>query len=70
MAAEERWADEEAQHTPEVALQRIRECNGRTLDLGGCSLTEVPAEVFELHNLKSLTLSNNNITSIPEDIGT
>ena len=38
------------------------------LDLSGQSLTQVPAEVFTLTNLRSLNLSKNKLMSLPADI--
>lgn len=38
------------------------------LDLSNLNLNEIPAEVFELKNLRKLKLSNNNIKVIPSDI--
>jgi hypothetical protein len=38
------------------------------LQLDGMGLTEVPAELFRMKNLKQLHLSNNNICSLPSEI--
>ncbi len=38
------------------------------LDLSEQSLTEIPAEIFELTQLKVLKLSDNELTEIPESI--
>lgn len=39
------------------------------LDLSNCDLEEIPMEVFELENLRDLSLAGNRISSIPEEIG-
>jgi len=39
------------------------------LDLADCGLTEVPPEVFRLHDLQQLALNGNQLTSLPPDIG-
>lgn len=63
-------------HTPEWALEKIREAKKKrltTLDLG-CTgrdqpLAQIPDEVFELERLEQLWLSHNQITAVPAAIG-
>ena len=40
------------------------------LDLTSCGLTEVPASICNLHNLKTFVMSKNKLTSLPHFIGT
>ncbi|MBP6664405.1 MAG: leucine-rich repeat domain-containing protein, partial [Chitinophagales bacterium] len=58
-------------------IQKARESQLSTLDIANCSLTEIPAEVFELAHLTELKLGHwsdygkqhkNNITVIPPAI--
>ncbi len=52
----------------EDALRRIKEAaeTGATeLNLFGQGLTELPAEIFQLTNLRSLSLDSNNLSSLP-----
>jgi hypothetical protein len=46
----------------------IPSLNVSKLDLSNQNLTKIPAEIFELKNLKTLNLSNNKISTIPADI--
>ncbi|GMH43494.1 hypothetical protein BSKO_11416 [Bryopsis sp. KO-2023] len=39
------------------------------LDLSNCGLTKIPEEVFELEDLRDLSLTGNSITHLPEGIG-
>jgi len=57
--------------TQETALQRIRqakETNAETLDLSNLGLESLPAELWELTNLKKLSLFSNNLTALPNEI--
>ena len=50
-------------------LKRIEEAaRSKELDLSWQELTEVPTEVFQLYNLKTLYLYNNQIVEIPDAI--
>lgn len=52
--------------------ERINTCiekGGLKLNLGLCSLKTIPDEVFELQNLKLLTLHGNSINLLPDKIG-
>ncbi len=49
-------------------IQQVKEQRLTELDLSHNSLTEIPAEVFELEWLEKLNLSFNQLTSVPESI--
>ena len=52
-------------------LRRIEEaarCNSKRLDLSWQGLTAIPTEIFQLQNLTSLYLYNNQIVEIPDAI--
>ncbi len=40
----------------------------KRLNLSGFELDEVPQEVVKLRHLEKLDLSNNNLTSLPEEL--
>lgn len=53
-------------------IDKIKASNQKTttrLNLSYQNLTEIPAVVFEMENLKVLNLNNNKITEIPPEIG-
>ena len=52
----------------EVALERIRACKRAEhtmLDLVQLGLTSLPPEIWQLTNLQTLILDNNQLTSLP-----
>lgn len=50
--------------------QALREAKKtEKLDLSGQELTDLPLEIFELHNLRELDLSGNELTTLPSEIG-
>lgn len=51
----------------EKAIERAKKTG--FLSLKGLGLTELPAEVLELTNLKTLIVSNNPLTELPSKIG-
>ena len=54
------------------ALRRIEEVNqtnATELDLSGLSLSELPAELWQLSSLTSLMLNNNQLSTLPSEIG-
>lgn len=57
--------------SPQEVIKRINQAKGKggRLDLSGIGLVTVPPEVWTLGDLQDLQLSNNRITSIPDDIG-
>jgi small GTP-binding protein len=58
--------------TQETALQRIRQAkdtHAETLDLSKLNLESLPAELWELTQLKELSLSRNQLTGLPSAIG-
>jgi len=50
------------------AIRKAREENRKELRLAFKSLTQIPDQVFNLHQLEVLDLSGNKITSVPERI--
>jgi len=58
--------------TPDGVLKKIAEAkkNSSTkLSLHDCGLTQFPIEILELTNLTTLSLSENQLTTVPEAIG-
>jgi Leucine-rich repeat (LRR) protein len=56
----------------QIALQRIEgaETSGDTaLYLNNLGLTELPPELFHLHNLQTLYLDHNPLSGLPPEIG-
>ncbi len=56
----------------EIAQQRIaaaRRTNSSHLNLSSLGLTELPPELFDLINLRVLWLSDNQLHSLPPEIG-
>ena len=56
----------EAYRNAEKKIQEALASGGRSLELKGMELTEVPESLCDLVELRSLDLSNNQLTSLPE----
>lgn len=52
----------------EAIKLRINSSNGIELDLSNLSLTEIPANIFELKNLELINLGGNKLTNLPDEI--
>jgi internalin A len=56
----------------EIARERIKEARqtgAKMFDLSGLELTELPAEIGDIENLRNLNLYGNQLTGLPETIG-